>query len=601
MEKEYTIEEQIIIDQAKANGTYLKAPNGEDTNLSPRQWLQVRTAAFKEWFGDWENDKEKASKILDRNGEPVVMYHGTPLSRNQITPNKGWQKDGLTYIPQTPPFNIFKGGDYSGLIFTSVDYDKAASIAEKRAMSIPDDENGNEQFSDQGYVYELYLNSKKTFDVNNEQDLNEILDSFNGDIPTLNFYGGKGNYITKEEATAIVKRGANTWLITETPEFINKVKALGYDGLAGIDEWVKYVAVFNPNQIKSASANIGAFSLDNDDIRYRFIGEKGAANLDRAEEATFRLDNLAVAREDVRREDQLFLQNSFSASMCSDKAELIPVIESLASSIHTPIEIISDINDITAGAVRKEIESGHNVKGWFIPASNKVAVYLLNMRDMEDAQSTVFHEAVAHYGLRKMFGEHFNTFLDNVYNNASEEIQGRIMYATHGQPSKRLIATEEYLAKLAEQGFNDLHEISFWKKVKLAFVDMLHHAGVSLGFKLHDNDLRGIIFKSYQNLAHKGFDDNLKSLSKDDKLYLAFKAAVENNDYNKFIELKEQGYYPSKEVIQSLASSFSGSASITVQKIFGIEMSAIPIRPLVLNLPTNDLKHHLPNVVEQSL
>jgi hypothetical protein len=51
MENNYTIEEQTIIDQANANGTYLKAPNGEETNLSPEQWVQVRTSAFKEWFG----------------------------------------------------------------------------------------------------------------------------------------------------------------------------------------------------------------------------------------------------------------------------------------------------------------------------------------------------------------------------------------------------------------------------------------------------------------------------------------------------------------------------------------------------------------------
>ena len=82
MENNYTIEEQSIIDQAKANGTYLKAPNGEDSNLSPRQWSQVRTTDFKEWFGDWQNRPEDASKILDNNGEPIVMYHG---SRNSFT------------------------------------------------------------------------------------------------------------------------------------------------------------------------------------------------------------------------------------------------------------------------------------------------------------------------------------------------------------------------------------------------------------------------------------------------------------------------------------------------------------------------------------
>lgn len=39
---------------AKANGTYMKAPNGKRSKLTPRQWAQVRTKAFKDWFGDWE-------------------------------------------------------------------------------------------------------------------------------------------------------------------------------------------------------------------------------------------------------------------------------------------------------------------------------------------------------------------------------------------------------------------------------------------------------------------------------------------------------------------------------------------------------------------
>lgn len=66
-----------IIAKAKENGTYLKAPNGADTNLTPEQWAMVRTSAFKNWFGDWENDQENASKALDENGEPRVFYHGT--------------------------------------------------------------------------------------------------------------------------------------------------------------------------------------------------------------------------------------------------------------------------------------------------------------------------------------------------------------------------------------------------------------------------------------------------------------------------------------------------------------------------------------------
>lgn len=53
------------------------APNGEKSDLNERQWLQVRTKSFKEFFGDWEHNPAQASKIIDENGEPVVMYHGT--------------------------------------------------------------------------------------------------------------------------------------------------------------------------------------------------------------------------------------------------------------------------------------------------------------------------------------------------------------------------------------------------------------------------------------------------------------------------------------------------------------------------------------------
>jgi len=48
----------------------MKAPNGKPTNLSERQWVQVRTKAFKEWFGDWE----KAAKAL--NVVPAAKDHG---------------------------------------------------------------------------------------------------------------------------------------------------------------------------------------------------------------------------------------------------------------------------------------------------------------------------------------------------------------------------------------------------------------------------------------------------------------------------------------------------------------------------------------------
>lgn len=70
-------EERAISKKALASGTWLKAPNGEASLLTPRQWVQVRTAAFKSWFGDWLDDPGHASRVVDENGEPRVVYHGT--------------------------------------------------------------------------------------------------------------------------------------------------------------------------------------------------------------------------------------------------------------------------------------------------------------------------------------------------------------------------------------------------------------------------------------------------------------------------------------------------------------------------------------------
>lgn len=74
---DYTDEMNEIKQQAISNDTFMKAPNGNPTNLNERQWLQVRTKNFINWFGDWINNPEEASKVVDENGEPKIMYHGT--------------------------------------------------------------------------------------------------------------------------------------------------------------------------------------------------------------------------------------------------------------------------------------------------------------------------------------------------------------------------------------------------------------------------------------------------------------------------------------------------------------------------------------------
>lgn len=84
-------EKEDIKQKAVADGTFLKAPNGKDSNLPEQLWLTVRTKAFKNWFGDWLNDPQNASKVVDENGEPLVVYHGTANDFRVFDKNKSYQ------------------------------------------------------------------------------------------------------------------------------------------------------------------------------------------------------------------------------------------------------------------------------------------------------------------------------------------------------------------------------------------------------------------------------------------------------------------------------------------------------------------------------
>ena len=39
--------------------------------------VQIKSGNFKNWFGDWENNPSKASKVVNEDGTPKVVYHGT--------------------------------------------------------------------------------------------------------------------------------------------------------------------------------------------------------------------------------------------------------------------------------------------------------------------------------------------------------------------------------------------------------------------------------------------------------------------------------------------------------------------------------------------
>lgn len=151
-------------------------------------------------------------------------------------------------------------------------------------------------------------------------------------------------------------------------------------------------------------------------------------------------------------------------------------------------------------------------KGWYDPKTGKIVIVLGNHTSSEDVVKTLLHEAVAHYGLRQLFGDHFTTFLDKVYESAEESIRRRIaaMAGRHGWDVRE--GTEEYLSQLAEdEDFEKPENNSWWGKIKELFHAMLQKLlgnprfeGRDIRVELTDNELRYILWTSYENLKEPG-------------------------------------------------------------------------------------------------
>ena len=210
-------EKASIKKKAVADGTFMKAPNGKDTNLTEDQWLSVRTVAFKNWFGDWEHDPENASKVVDENGEPRVVYHGTYGDFTVFDKAK---------IGSATDYGIWGKGFY----FTNME-------------NTP---YGNKKLA-------LFLNFRNPFIFNDYKSAEEI-----GDY--LNIWDGNFH---EDDRFGIFRPYASG-----AAQIADSAQERGHDGLiAVLGKWTEYIA-FEPNQIKSSTDNRGTFDPKNPDITF---------------------------------------------------------------------------------------------------------------------------------------------------------------------------------------------------------------------------------------------------------------------------------------------------------------------------------------------
>lgn len=200
---------------------YNQAKENGETELTFKQWKQVRSPEFKAWFGDWENDPENASKVVNpKTGEPLVVYHGTLNN-----------------------FNIFNND--RGVHFVS---DNSVFVDKFVTQNNGDIASG-------ANIMPVFISSKNPFDYANKKNVQQLA-----------IRAGLSS-----SAVGEIKKGK--WQRIEDRTTIGSIKELGFDGFYVNEDGIKNLAIFNSNQIKSAISNQGTFDLDNPDIRFSRKGE----------------------------------------------------------------------------------------------------------------------------------------------------------------------------------------------------------------------------------------------------------------------------------------------------------------------------------------
>ena len=283
-------EEQAILKNAPRNSQgRLLAPNGKVSNLTERQYAQVRTKAFKRWFGDWENDPKNASKVVDENGEPLVVYHGSKDNSFTIfdsTKNDKGQKGFFFtndstmassygknprgfFINSRDPY-IIEGhnSNWNDLTVgvTDIAKDKLDSIRLFRndlLLQLKEGKTSKEiyDFWNNKYfkLYDKYLSLSNSF----IDKIKKIVI-----LNRLNKFEGKGNFLKSTRYTEKVLELDNE----DTNIIFKSIKDYGpvFNAEAAVNMINNVAAniyvVTKPNNIKSATDNTGAFSTTDNDI-----------------------------------------------------------------------------------------------------------------------------------------------------------------------------------------------------------------------------------------------------------------------------------------------------------------------------------------------
>jgi hypothetical protein len=254
------------------------APNGKPSNLNNVQWEQVRTPAFKKWFGDWENDPANSSKVVDENGEPLVVYHGSvstnidEFDRLKSKKISSGLKEFGTYFTD----NIKLAKAYASWAKLNKDEEINIDREINKWKEVRDKARNNKDFesaeyaismlneSKRGKIYPVFLNLRniKSFDAKGETN-----------IEAWNNLEVKASYklAKNRDAMDFLKEGKFGVEKVDGIKAENIVDAFVQDEDIKKDLLGNVYLVFdgNTSAIKSATENVGTFSAETANIKFQ--------------------------------------------------------------------------------------------------------------------------------------------------------------------------------------------------------------------------------------------------------------------------------------------------------------------------------------------
>jgi predicted ABC-type ATPase len=235
----------------------LIATNGKPSNLTAEQYKLVRTPEFKAWFGDWENDPQNASKVVDENGEPLVVYHGTTKSFNVFNIADKFREDwGVR------DYGVYFSDDKKTAEMYSLDFTKKEEEYNKYEKELQNlAKNGkfddykklNIEFNKKYPISDL---SKRFYKVRLLECFLNIRNPFKIDGKGLNCFNILNGVVDKA-----LNNNYNGIIVKNIIE-VNDITSTTY-------------IAFEPTQIKLADGSNTTFDAENPDIRYAEGGDLG--------------------------------------------------------------------------------------------------------------------------------------------------------------------------------------------------------------------------------------------------------------------------------------------------------------------------------------